>query len=149
MARVRVPRPDRASDLIVCKEHGVMLMGELRMMECPSCVLKVDAHPTKIPAGHVTDGEFRNRIEWRTMQELVPLMQAYLTDRKKGPAFVACWSWPRGGPLPAGYAETERFFNILGYGWGLLNKFIVSESEARSTIQNLRKAGFGAKEEGR
>lgn len=132
--------PDKSAELWVCADHGVMLMGDGRVDHCPSCELGVEAKPTKVPGGQVDDLEFRNLISWTAMQELVPLMRFYLADRKKGPMWVACASWPD-KVLPAGYGEHERFFNILCYTFGSFHKAISNEYDARDTITKLVAAG--------
>ncbi len=140
----RIPRPSKRWDNIVCGKHGVMLMGDPRQEWCPSCELGIGARPgASIGTKRVTDDEFRNRIEWGTMQELVPLVRAYLAKRKQGPMWIGCGSWPKEEVLPVGYNETERFFNVVGYTFGALHKFIACEDDAKKTIETLRKAGFG------
>lgn len=134
--------PSKSLESWVCQEHGVMLMEAEhgRLEWCPCCELGVEPRLDIAVGGKpLNDIEFRCRLSWPTLKELVPLMREYLARRKAGPMFVTVASWPKGEPLPMGYGESERFQNVLGYEWGGVHKFLLTEEEGRTTIENLRK----------
>lgn len=143
------PRPPKSWELWTCEEHGLILLpreegGRLEM--CVACDLGVEVRFDEAVGGSsLTDHEFRNRIEWSTLEALVPLMQEYLRRKNDpprhvaGPLFVTHAAWLEGELLPAGYSEPERFLVVLGYRWGALVKFLLTEDEGRQTIDGLRK----------
>lgn len=140
----KIPVPDREADLITCRKHGVMFMGEDRA--CPSCELDIEARPAIYPFREgVSDIEFRNRIERDTMWTLVPIMKEYLASMGQPTPWIACPSWPKKIPLPSGYNETERFFNAFVYVFGSRQKAITTEAAAQETIKALTAAGYGRK----
>jgi hypothetical protein len=142
MKRNEVPVPDKTHDLVTCGTHGVVFMlDDKNVRHCPCCELDVEGRPSEYKGGRIGDMEFRDRAEWSTTRDLVPLMRAYLADKKMGPMWISCVSW-RWGPMPAGYNETERFINVISYQWGSMVKYIITDHDARRTVETLTKAGY-------
>lgn len=128
--------------LWVCQEHNVMLMADADgKRHCPGCELGVETKPDYVVGGEPDDLEFRNRIDWETIVELAPLHTAYLKQSGKPAPWISVMGWPRHTPMPSGYNEPERYFNVWSYEWGALSKHITECGAAKQTIASLRRIG--------
>lgn len=144
-----MPRtPPSFDNLAVCDEHGIMMHADNHKHRCPLCHIDTEVEVRRdddVP-GHLDDHQFRNRLEAETLEELLPLMRAYLED-KQDPDEVELWitldPYP-GDSLPAGYTEAqERWVNVVGFRSGIREKYLCSTMEADATISNLREQGYG------
>ena len=121
-----------------CPDHNVV---SDRDEECPCCVTGVEARPEDV----ITDVkpiDLRWKIEPETMVEAIELIQEYLDDVGEGPLWIAVARLKR-GYLPAGYTEQERWFNVLKYEFGSMEKTLVRQDNAEETIETLRENGYG------
>lgn len=111
---------------------------------CPACELdSVSVRFIDVP-GENTQQDVRWRLPAETIEELYPLMEAFIDDHDNtgGP-----WLVPTrfGGDLPAGYSEAqERWLTAVVYDWGPQRKAITQKPDADETIKNLRSEGYGA-----
>lgn len=148
------PGPPAFDNLAVCNEHGVMLhTREEGRRRCPLCHLDMDVEVCR-DAGLPEDAtgstslsgtEIAQRIPAEMMEELLPLMAAYLEDQQGEDytMYVTVGGCPK-DDLPAGYtAAQERWANAVVYHFGGREKAITSVPPARSTIETLREEGYG------
>lgn len=134
---------DEPVELSRCDDHGLALLEDdsLHHTFCAACELDLEFRPDDTlgtPLGH---DEFTQRMEADTLREIVPLMREYLEDSGEGPMWVTHFSFS--GTMPAGYTEQERFVVALGYEWGSLEKHLLTDPNARQTIETLRERGYG------
>lgn len=132
-------------EMAACPECGLVLLSDdsPHLTRCIGCELDVDVRLDddidSIPLDHE---EFRSRLEWETVVELIPAMKAYLSDKQDDPdVWVTHVPW-RQETLPAGYTEQERFVPIIRFSSGAMAQGISTESTASETLNNLRDAGY-------
>lgn len=135
---------EKPPELARCDEHGIVLVEDSSgsINRCVTCELHVEPRLDTIPENDtLTEPEFRNRLDWETTRELIPLMEAYLEDMfGESEIWVTHIPWER--QLPAGYTEQERFVLAVGYRFDHLNKWVLKKSNAQKTIQTLREEGY-------
>lgn len=136
---------DLPPELARCSDHDLVLMPKESAHHdwCPACELDL---PVKLDTPHdhqpVSEVEFRQRLEADTVEELVPLLREYLSDRRgEADVWVTHMRWD--GSLPAGYTEQERFVPVVAYAWGARGKYISTNPAAEDTIRSLRNEGYG------
>lgn len=136
---------ERPPELARCEEHGLVLMetaDSAYHTECVACEFGIPFLPERSPENDtLTNSDFRGRLEWGAVTELIPLVREYLEDRQDS---VELWVThvPWSGDLPAGYAEQERFIPVIGYEWGAMEKFILRNGAAEGTVETLRENGY-------
>lgn len=138
---------DSPPELARCADHGIVLVSDEsdgRKRKCPCCLLDLEPNLDRTPENtHLTESEFRGRMEWETLESLVPLSREYLDDVTDHETEMWATHIPLDRSLPAGYTEQERFVFLLGYRFQLRHKYVLTETEAEETIQTLREKGYG------
>lgn len=135
---------DEPPALARCDDHGLVLVeGDSgHMTHCAACQLGLEVRlGDDLPGGRLDEHDFRNRVEWDTLVELVPLMREYLADQTDE---FDLWvsHFPREGSLPAGYSDQERFVLGIGYSFGIQRKYLLREPNAAETVETLREEGY-------
>lgn len=137
-----MPNPPRRDHLRACEVHGTIGGGAGGSGLCPACATDVDIEVRRDDVLRAKPLDLQWAVESETLVELIPLVLEYLEDRGEGPAWLAM-AEVRKRMLPAGYTEQERWFNVLRYRFGSMDKTIMREENARETIETLRGEGYG------
>lgn len=137
--------PDHGN-LAVCNEHGIMTHARDERRACPACKTDVDVEirwEMEMPGQNIVQSEVRRRLECEDIVELLPLLEEYLVDRNdEATIWITVERFD--GDLPAGYSQAqERWLNVVGYEFGIRQKFITEAPNARETIETLRGEGYG------
>ena len=123
--------------LRACHEHGVVAE---RNAPCPCCQTNIEARPGGFN-GYTSSEDLRWHIEPDTMLELLPLVEEFVDDEGLE-AWVAVAELDK-KQLPAGYTQQERWYNVVCISGTVSVKYLMHDSQARETIENLRDAGYG------
>lgn len=123
--------------LRACPEHGVVAETS---DECPCCETSVEARPDAYDST-VSQLDLRWQIEPDVLIELIRVMRPYLAEKDQGPMWVTVAELPE-TDLAAGYTVQEKWFNVLQYEWGSMQKTICQNEDAKETIATLRENGY-------
>lgn len=147
---------DEPVELARCDEHGLVLLAEeegAHLTRCVACEFDLDVRldddlpSNKSGSRQLTEGEFRRRLTWDGVVDLIPCMREYLADQDAGgDLWVTHVAWE--GDLPAGYTEQERFVLAIGYEYGAREKYLTKRGNALQTVETLRSEGYGTDGDG-
>lgn len=132
-------------ELARCNDHGLVLLEGDRghHTHCIACEFDVEVRLDDTPTSDTPPltNEFTNRLEWETVQSLIPLMREYVADEWGTDLFVTHVAWE--GELPAGYTEQERFFAVIGYEKTVTVGYVMTDPAGKATVETLRDEGYG------
>lgn len=127
-------------ELARCNECGFVLIPEeddAHNNWCPGCEMDLEVRLDDTFEGRLTHDEFTRRMTPEIIQELIPMMIEYLED-VEGEAEIWATHIPYEDDLPAGYTEQERFIPVIGYRFGTMEKYLITEGNAEETIEALQ-----------
>lgn len=125
-----------ADHLRACPDHRLVAQHD---EECPACATGIEARPDEFEENQqhpVKPLDLRWKIESDTMIELIPLITEYIEDQGADPPWVSVAELDE-TEMPAGYTRQERWFNVIRFASGATIKTIMTDEQARTTIENL------------